>query len=132
MRLYVINSTELIPVVQRHFRILDFAPLEAKSAINVMGASELGKEIVLKNDFAYPILFHKAIHPAVTPGPLLDSMNREVVQKVTETMETLASQAPRTLKLFEWVKTEIARATTEAAYGPQNPFRDAKVQMAYE
>jgi len=43
----------------------------------------------------------------------------------------LVSQAPRTLGLFEWIKKEITFATTEAVYGPKNPFRDAKLQDAY-
>jgi hypothetical protein len=136
MRLYIINSTELIPIAQRHYRILDFAPMEAKVAINVMGASPDGKKVLVKNvdgveDFSYAILFDKAIHPAVTPGPKLDAMNRLSVQKVAEALDTLASQAPTTLRLFEWVKKEITFATTEAVYGPKNPFADAKIQEAY-
>ncbi|KAF2009717.1 cytochrome P450 [Aaosphaeria arxii CBS 175.79] len=104
MRLYIINSTELIPAVQRQVRILDFAPLEAKAAMNVMGASPKAREILVKEvegvgKFSYPILFDKAIHPTVTPGPKLDDINRLSVQKVAEIIETLASQAPRALKL---------------------------------
>jgi hypothetical protein len=136
MRLYIINSTELIPIAQRHYRVLDFAPMEAKVAINVMGASPDGKKVLVKNvdgveDFSYAILFDKAIHPAVTPGPKLDAMNRLSVQKMAEALDTLASQAPTTLRLFEWVKKEITFATTEAVYGPKNLFADAKIQEAY-
>jgi hypothetical protein len=136
MRLYIINSTELIPVVQRHFRILDFAPMEAKVAINVMGAGPEGRKILVRDrngveDFSYAIEFDKAIHPAVTPGPLLDAMNRLSVQKVFEALERLSGQAPRSLKLFKWVKEEITLATTGAVYGPKNPFSDAKIRDAY-
>ncbi|KAF1996687.1 cytochrome P450 [Amniculicola lignicola CBS 123094] len=136
MRLYIINSTELIPAVQRQIRILDFAPLEAKAAMNVMGASPEGRKILVRDvegvgGFGYPILFDKAIHPAVTPGPMLDAMNRLSVLKVAETVELLAAQAPKTLKLFDWIKKEITHATTEAVYGPKNPFRDAKVREDY-
>lgn len=136
MRLYIINSTELIPIAQRQVRILDFAPMEAKVAMNVMGASPDGRKVLVRNrdgveDFSYAIMFDKAIHPAVTPGPKLDAMNRVSIQKVSEALEKLASQAPRTLRLFEWVKKEITFATTEAVYGPKNPFRNAKTQEAY-
>ncbi|KAF1961948.1 cytochrome P450 [Byssothecium circinans] len=106
MRLYVINSTELIPTVQRYYRILDFAPMEAKVAINVMGASPAGKKVLVKNidgveDFSYAILFDKAIHSSASPGLGLDAMNRKSVQNVSNILDKLASQAPRTLKLFE-------------------------------
>lgn len=101
-----------------------------------MGASPEGRRILVRKvegvgEFSYPILFDKAIHPAVTPGPKLDAMNRLSVQKVAETVEILASQTPRTLGLFEWVKKEITLATTEAVYGLKNPFRDAKIREAY-
>lgn len=136
MRLYIVNSTDLITVVQRQVRVLDFAPLEAKAAMNVMGASPEGRKILVREvegvgKYSYPILFDKAIHPAVTPGPQLDAMNRLSVQKVKETLESLASQTPRTLKMYEWIKKEITLATTEAVYGHKNPFRDARIREAY-
>lgn len=136
MRLYIINSTELIPIVQRQVRVLDFAPLEAKVAMTVMGATPEGKEVLARyregaGEFGYAILFGKAIHPSVTPGPQLDAMNRFSVLKLSEAMDALMAQAPRTLKLFEWVRKEITFATTEAVYGPQNPFRDPKIQEEY-
>lgn len=136
MRVYVINSTDLIPIAQKQIRILDFAPMEAIVAINVMGSSPSGKKILVRNrdgieDFSYAIKFDEAIHPAVTPGVKLDALNRLAAQKVAEVLETLATQAPRTLKLFEWVKKEITLAITQAVYGPKNPFNDSNIQNAY-
>lgn len=102
-----------------------------------MGASPAGQKVLIrkdqnsKEDFSYAIDFDKAIHGSVTPGPQLDAMNRLSVQKVATILETLASQAPRCLKLFEWVKKEITSATTDAVYGPHNPFSDPKLQEAY-
>ncbi|KAH7081885.1 cytochrome P450 [Paraphoma chrysanthemicola] len=112
MRLYIINATELIPLAQKHYRILDFAPVEAKVAINVMGASPAGKKILVKNvngieDFSYAILFDKAIHPAVSPGPGLHDMNRKSVENVLRLVDILAQQAPRKLKLFQTFESEI-------------------------
>lgn len=122
--------------MQRQVRILDFAPLEASVATNVMGASPEARKILVREmegvgKFAYPILFSKAIHPAVTPGPKLDAMNRVSIHTVAERVEILASQTPVTLKLFEWVQKEITHATTEAVYGPKNPFREARLREAY-
>jgi hypothetical protein len=61
-------------------------------------------------------------------------MNRVAVEKVTETVKTLMSQAPKRLEPYGWVKTKdypLCRATTEAVYDPQNPFRNVKIQEAY-
>jgi hypothetical protein len=136
MRLYIINATELIPIAQKYYRILDFAPMEAKVAINVMGASPAGKKILVKNvngveDYSYPILFDKAIHPSVSPGPGLHAMNAKSVQNVTRIVTQLATQTPKKLKLMEFVRKNITEATTDAVYGPKNPFADPKIQQAY-
>jgi len=136
MRLYIINSTDLIPAVQKYYRILDFAPMEAKVAITVMGASPAGKKVLIKKvdgveDFSYAILFDKAIHSAVSPGPGLDAMNRKSVQNVSDVLDELASETPRTIRLFEWVKEQITLATTDAVYGPKNPFADPRIREAY-
>jgi hypothetical protein len=136
MRLYIINATELIPIAQKYYRILDFAPMEAKVAINVMGASPAGKKVLIKNingveDYSYPILFDKAIHPSVSPGPALHAMNAKSVQNVSRIVTQLATQAPKKLKLMEFVRKHITEATTDAVYGPKNPFADPKIQKAY-
>ncbi|KAF2142289.1 uncharacterized protein K452DRAFT_248906 [Aplosporella prunicola CBS 121167] len=135
-RIYVVNSTSLIPVVQRQARILDFAPIEARAAINVMGATPEGRKILKMDrngvgEHSYAIEFDKAIHPAVTPGTNLDAMNRRSVQKVSEFLDTLASQTPTTMMLYKWVQKEIAWATTEAVFGPKNPFQDPDVLDAF-
>jgi hypothetical protein len=135
-RIYVINSSSLISAAQRQVRVLDFAPVEAKAAINVMGATPGGKEMLNQEregvgKHAYAIEFDKAIHPALTPGQNLDALNRLSVQKVTEFLENLAAHKFQTLHLFEWVRENIAWATTEAVYGPKNPFRDPKILDAF-
>jgi hypothetical protein len=130
-RIYIINSTDLIPMVQRQFRILDFAPLEAKAAMNVMGATAAARKILVRDGFRYPILFDKAIHPAVTPGPKLDALNAAVIKEVSKAIDALIDQAPKTLKLYEWIRKQITATTTEAVYGPKNPFRSDSLQAAY-
>ncbi|KAH4043923.1 hypothetical protein HBH98_117350 [Parastagonospora nodorum] len=106
MRLYIVNATELIPVAQKHYRILDFVPVELKVAINVMGASPTAKKILIKNingveDFSYAVLFDKAIHTALSPGPGLRAMNTNSAQNVLRVVNELASQGPKYLKLME-------------------------------
>ncbi len=101
-----------------------------------MGATPAGKEILHMNrngvgEFSYAIEFDKAIHHAVTPGANLDAMNRVAVQKVSEFLDTLASNSPTTLKMYDWVRRNIAWATTEAVYGPKNPFRDSEILAAF-
>jgi hypothetical protein len=135
-RIYVVNSTALISAVQRQSRVLDFAPVKTKAAINVMAATPAAKEILHRESeefgtFAYANSFDKAIHPALTPGFNLDALNRLSVQKVNGIFNRLGKQKSHTLNLYEWVRENIAWATTEGVYGPQNPFRDHAILQAF-
>ena len=133
-RLYVVNSTSLIPIVQRQFRTLAFTPIEAKAAADVMGASHTANEILAQNmtgDEGYLMSFAKAIHPALSPGAGLDSMNQVSVQVIAESLDGIRTRDSMTVDLFEWIRHEVVFATTEAAYGPKNPFRDASIEDAW-
>jgi hypothetical protein len=119
MRLYIVNVTELISVAQKHYRILDFVPVELKFAINVMGASSTAKKILIKTingveDFSYAVLFEKAIHTALSPGPGLRVMNTSSAQNVLRVVNELASQGPKYLRLMEFVRTQITQTMTDA------------------
>ncbi|CZR51358.1 related to cytochrome P450 7A1 [Phialocephala subalpina] len=102
-RMYVVNSTALITTVQRQFITLAFPPIETRAAINVMGASEAGKAMLMKNldpkernwDKGYAASYAKAIHPAMSPGPGLDAMNRVAILKIAESLDTLRGQTPQ-------------------------------------
>jgi hypothetical protein len=110
--------------------------MEARAAMHVMGATPAGREILNMNrngvgEHSYAIEFDQAIHHAVTPGANLDALNRHSVQKVSGFLDTLALKTPKTMKLFEWVRQDIAWATTEAVYGPRNPYRDPEILDAF-
>ncbi|KAI0188147.1 cytochrome P450 [Xylaria flabelliformis] len=132
-RIYVINSTSLIPVAQRQFKTLAFGPIEVRAAENVMGASKATVSIMaadVVDDKGYLMTFNHAIHPALSPGPELDAMNRVSVDTIANSLSTFAAQ-PTRVQLFKWVRHEIFMATTDGVYGPQNPLRDPKVEAAW-
>ncbi|PVH97623.1 putative 25-hydroxycholesterol 7-alpha-hydroxylase [Periconia macrospinosa] len=127
-RLYVVNSTSLIPSVQRQYKTLAFPPIEAKLAMNVCGSSKTANDILNTNVngdegfWGYSITHYKALHPALFPGPGLDAMNRVMARKVTMSLSRI--QKPKSTGLFDFIKQEITHATTESVYGEGNPFRD--------
>ncbi|KAJ4296488.1 hypothetical protein N0V90_006533 [Kalmusia sp. IMI 367209] len=130
------TDLRLIPLVQRQTRILDFAPVQTIAAINVMGVTPAGREILnIEKEgvgkHAYAIETDMAIHAAVTPGVHLDAMNRLSVQKICEYLNALASETPKDLRLYNWVSKQISWATTDAVYGPRNPFKDPEVLEAF-
>jgi hypothetical protein len=123
-RIVVINSTYLIPAVQRQVRVLDFAPIESRAVVNLTPA---GREILNMShngvgESSHAIEFGQAIYPTTTPDANLDAVNRLSVQKVSVFLDTLTSKKPQTVKLFDWVRQNIAWATSEAVCGFRNPF----------
>ena len=135
-RVYVVTSTSLVPVVQRQ-RAIAFAPIEALAAANVMGLTAAGNEILSADmvgpNFSRSYLgtFVKAIHPAMSPGAGLDAINRASVQVISASFDRLAAQNGAKVDLFHWLRHEIFMATTEAAYGPGNIFRDPVHEEAW-
>ncbi|KUJ19323.1 cytochrome P450 oxidoreductase, partial [Mollisia scopiformis] len=138
-RIYVVNSTTLITAVQRQPTILAFPPIETKAAINVMGASEAGKEMLLQNtdpnegnlDKSYEAAYSKAIHPVMSLGADLDSMSRAAIKSIADSLNGLARNTPQVLELFDWVRHEVSSSTAESVYGPMNPFRDSAIEAAF-
>ncbi|KAI0400028.1 cytochrome P450 [Xylaria palmicola] len=132
-RLYVINSTSLIPVAQRQFKTLAFGPIEVRAAENVMGASKKAVKIMSDDmvaDRGYLITFNQSIHPALSPGVELDSMNRVSVESINTSLNAISSSRTR-IQLFKWVRHEIFMATSDGVYGPENPMRDPEVETAW-
>ncbi|KAI1759917.1 cytochrome P450 [Hypoxylon sp. FL1150] len=133
-RIYVVNSTSLIPVVQRQFRTLSFTALESKLARDVMGVSKNTHEIISRDntrDEGYLMTFPKYIHPAVSAGLGLDAMNRRLVEVLAESLDVWVKRGPTTVNMFQWIRHELVIATTEGVYGPKNPFRNSAMEEAW-
>ena len=133
-RLYIINSPGLISAVQKQPKTLAFWPLAVKGAVNIGRFSKATGEIINTNDpdgKDYGHSFHDAIQPSLAPGEGLDSMNRAMLGLVAASLNGLRKQQNTRLSLFSWVKHQITIATTDAAYGPGNPWRDPALEIAF-
>lgn len=135
VRLYVINSLSLIPAVQRQYKKLAFPPLGANAAMSVGGISKIANDILQTNvngeegDWGYSMTFYKMVHTPLSPGPMLDAMNRIMAQKIAASIDGITQQ--RSVQLFDFIKREIAIATTASVSGPQNPFNDPTVAVGF-
>lgn len=137
-RIYAINNVNLIPVVQRQWRTLIFAPIQVKAAEAAMGASKeaiaiLEQDLVTEHGFINGMV--KATHPTMSNGPDLDALNARAFAVLDEALQELERDAPpasRTINMYEWLGKQIMRATTEAVYGPSNPMREAENLKAWQ
>ncbi len=80
--------------------ILDFALIEVRAAVNVMGATPAGKEMLNMNrggvdEYSYAIKFGKLIHPTITSGASLDAMDVVSIKNISVSLVDPASTAPK-------------------------------------
>ncbi|KAF2828617.1 hypothetical protein CC86DRAFT_404520 [Ophiobolus disseminans] len=134
-RIYVVNSASLIPAVKKQIKVLAFPPIEAAAAKNVCGSSKVANDIIETNlngdegPRGYSITHYPAVRLALYPGAGLDAMNRVMAQKVGACIDEMGQKLE--VKLFAFIKNKITFATTEAVYGPHNPFRDPKLEESF-
>lgn len=94
--------------------------------------------------------FLRIIAPILSPGTALDTMNRRAVEVISESTDAFKVQNPQSRQTIEdsgskemgvrgttisfqaWVHHVMLMATTEAIYGPGNPYRDRAVEEAWE
>ncbi|KAI0594168.1 cytochrome P450 [Biscogniauxia sp. FL1348] len=69
----------------------------------------------------------------MAPGPSLDCMVRKAAEVMAISVDKLGrgDGVSTTIKLYEWTRHEILMATTEAVFGPKNPYRDPAVESAW-
>jgi hypothetical protein len=135
VRVYIINATDLIPAVQKQWRLVSFTPILAKSGPSVLGMSKAGADILhkdMKSDSNSVVESIPIMSRALGPGPSLDTMNRTAVEVMVDSMEKMRRNGCSTIEFWAWTHHEILKATTEAVYGPQNPFRQQAVEDAWK
>ncbi|KAI1084146.1 cytochrome P450 [Whalleya microplaca] len=115
-RMYVVNATELIPVLQKQWRTVSFAAFAADAG-KLVGMSKKGVKILhrdLTSEHGFSVSWPKYVTPVIGPGKDLDAINRKVK-----------------VGLWQWSRQIMVISTTEAVWGPQNPYRDPAVAEAW-
>ncbi|CEJ57042.1 hypothetical protein PMG11_05750 [Penicillium brasilianum] len=131
-KFYVITSPDLMQAVQRNAKTLSFEPLLLFGARNISGISNpKALDILRETDAGGQGLGTKIMH-AMTPtlvGRPLDQMNIQMIRLIQPFIENMG-ETP-TFDLYEWCKDATMAASTEATYGPMNPYKDKDIQDAW-
>ena len=131
-KFYVITSPDLMQAVQRNAKTLSFEPLLLFSAKNIAGITNQKTLNILKEtENGGQGLGPKIMH-AMTPtlvGKPLDIMNMKMIQLIQPFIEKLGDMS--TFDLYEWCKEATMAASTEATYGPMNPYKEKEIQDAW-
>lgn len=132
-RMYIVNATDLIPELQKHWRTVSFAAIAADAGTAV-GMSKEAVKIMhddLMSEHGFNLSWPKHVMSAMGPGKDLDAIDRRAIEVIAGDMEALRAGAAVKVGLWQWTREIMNKSTSEAVWGPQNPYRDAAVAEAW-
>ncbi|KAI1346611.1 cytochrome P450 [Xylaria sp. FL0043] len=131
-RVYVVFSVPMIQSIQKQSKSFSFEPIQAKFSTGLCGASKDAYDILqrdLHREGGVYGAIHNAIHHALSPGKFLNEMNMVSAGSVLHSINDIRPGID--IKLDEWLRHQVTLATTDAVYGPYNPFRVKEVEAAF-
>ncbi|KAJ5115091.1 cytochrome P450 [Penicillium alfredii] len=129
---YVITSPALLQAAQRNNKFLSFDPFLMTSTERIAGVHSRKVLKLLRGKQSGGDGIAGEIMHAMTPtlfGTALDRMNERMVELLPPFVDELGD-AP-TLDLYSWCQHAITVASTDATYGPLNPYKDKVVEDAF-
>ncbi|KAL8983471.1 MAG: hypothetical protein Q9205_002302 [Flavoplaca limonia] len=128
-KVYVVNSPDLIAAVQKNAKALSFNPFVSFVSPRIFDAGDEANAIIHDNidgEKGPWGLLHdtsRGMHIALAPSDSLDWMTKTMLTKLEEHIEPLGVGNDEVeVDLYKWVRKGITVASTEAVYGPKNPF----------
>ena len=129
---YIVSSTELMQAVQRNHKTLSFEPLLTFSASNMAGIKSKKTINLLREEASGGEGLNQKIMHAMYPkliGEPLDRMNLRMIRLLRASLDQLGESS--TVDLYRWCRDAITAASTDATYGPLNPYSDKEVSEAF-
>ena len=120
---------ELVSGVDRNAHDFSFAPYLIQFAARTLHPSEDGTKKLSENidgkdsDPGLRIQTQNVMRESMAAGSsTLDTLSREVLKQLCNLVDTEVCAIDGPVGLFHWVRDMITTATTNAVYGPANPF----------
>jgi cytochrome P450 len=136
-RTYIVNDPSLISAIQKHWRTISFAAHAADTGC-ISGMSKDAVRILNQNlttDQSFNASWPKLIMPMMAPGQDLDTLSRTSIDVLIDCVEDLkASQrqgGAAVCGLWHWTRHTMTKATTQAVWGPMDPYRDSAIVEAW-
>ena len=131
-RIYVVCSLDLVLAVQRDTKKLSLNPFIVNFIPRMFELGEKDMEAVAlnhdgdKGDWGYIPESHHRASSALAPGPDMNEMVRTALNTATSFFDDLKMETgdkDLEVDLYGWTQEFVSLATTQAVYGPENPFR---------
>ncbi|KAI4095287.1 MAG: hypothetical protein LQ339_007284 [Xanthoria mediterranea] len=126
---HVVNSPDLIMAVQKTPRIYDFSVFATTMLPRLFDLDKEAMKLASTNvdhpggSWNFIVETSRIFHRCLSPGPSLEKMERAALTAILGHLDELASKPDGVvLDLFAWLRTMMTVSSTEALYGPQNPF----------
>lgn len=135
-RIAIVATPDLLSHVDKNPKAIAFAPIAALVIDKLSGLSRSGSKVVLdklmgedKMD-GYMNAVMKDIHVTLAPGPHLEAITTQVAHDLNGSIRKLHGKTTR-INLLQWFRHEFGLSSTNGIYGPENPFKDPKVEAGF-
>ncbi|EAW08935.1 cytochrome P450 [Aspergillus clavatus NRRL 1] len=130
-KIYVITSPTLVVASRRHHRTMSFEPFITGAAKRMAGLRGPGLDLLREKQFGGKGVHADVMH-AMRPsleGAALDRMNEKMIRLLVESVDELPTVG--SFDFHEWCRSAITIASTDAVYGPLNPYKAKELQDAF-
>ncbi|USP74927.1 uncharacterized protein yc1106_02201 [Curvularia clavata] len=135
-RIAIVTTPALLSHVDKNPKAIAFAPIAALVIDKLSGLSKSGSKVVLDKLMGedkmegYMNAVMKDIHATLTPGPHLETITTQVAYDINGSIRKLHGKTSR-VNLLHWFRHEFGLSSTNGIYGPENPFKDPKVEAGF-
>ena len=143
-KLYIINSLPLVQLAQKQHRVLSHLPIHGKITAISCGTLPSTTDTIMEN--IHNDNGEGGVFPDVIPmmrtvlgaGEALNEMNRAMMESlivdldgISERLKEKKGKEPVIIGLKSWMRGCVTGATTDAVYGPENPFKQNGIREAF-
>ena len=132
-KVYVINSSSLVAAVQRNHKHISFDPFITTASERLAGLNGPALELLREEHNGGQGVNQKilpAMHTAML-GDGLDKMNEKMIVFLKTWIDQLADSQGTVFDLHAWVRHAITVASTDAVWGPKNPFKSRIIEDSF-
>jgi hypothetical protein len=129
---YIVNSPSLVAAIQRNHRVISFDPFLTGAAHRMAGVGGQGLELLREEQNGGQGINNKVLHsmhPALL-GSGLDRMNERMIQFLKHSLDDIGLSGSVPIDLHAWCRHAITVASTDAIYGPHNPYKKPEIEEA--
>ncbi|KAF2470376.1 cytochrome P450 [Lindgomyces ingoldianus] len=136
-KIYVVKSPRLASQVDRNPKDISFSPYAVIFAERILMSSTKGLKALRVNLYeegCWGCLSEtrKVMHDTMSPGNDLEILAKDIAKNMWPHLSSLDA-IPNTgrVRLHEWLSHLICQSTSDAVWGPKNPFKDPAVEKGF-